>query len=224
MPRYDWRCDECRIEWEETRRIAQASDPCACPQCGDEDKTYQHIGAPGMIRVEGGNSPTRVRHGYTTQRKVDDKGFNNEFQSIFADDPITNPVTGEEYEYTEDPETGRHWASLPSNADGFAYDDAAARKMGVPTRHEQHEARGEWIDKMASPEFKKVRRDAAAKIMDSPNRDKLIHEQTAEEKRLSDRRRMDLKADAYAKGDPKSPEAIEFWKTYKKPTKGDPKW
>lgn len=120
MPRYDFGCYKCMVVWEivmSMKEIDNHMDPC--PICGE--KVVQKIGAPGMIRVTGGASPTRVGKKYARSDvgRGNDPGFLEEFESIYEDDPIHDPNTGEKYEYSEHPETGLRCAVTPSQAEQY---------------------------------------------------------------------------------------------------------
>ena len=112
MPRYNFHCNGCEFTFEITRSMSEIKGHMArCPDCGGG--AQQMITAPGMIKVRGGASPTRVAKGYSKTSRVKDSGFNKEYESIYADDPIKSPVTGEKYEFTESMD-GDKIASLPS--------------------------------------------------------------------------------------------------------------
>lgn len=52
MPLYEYTCDQCGTTFEIRRKVAERTDPAACPQCGDERSHYQ-FSVPAALPVVG---------------------------------------------------------------------------------------------------------------------------------------------------------------------------
>ena len=58
MPRYEYRCRACGDTFEVTRPMAQASDPCTCPQGHDDTvKLLSTVSVGGRASAGGRAAP-----------------------------------------------------------------------------------------------------------------------------------------------------------------------
>ena len=54
MPRYEFECDDCGVQFDVTRPMAQAHEPAACSVCGQDARRIFDL-SPIIFRPEGWN-------------------------------------------------------------------------------------------------------------------------------------------------------------------------
>ncbi|HEV3290891.1 MAG TPA: zinc ribbon domain-containing protein [Streptosporangiaceae bacterium] len=58
MPRYEYRCRACGATFERSRPMAEASDPCSCPQGHDDTvKLLSTVAVGGRAEASGRAGP-----------------------------------------------------------------------------------------------------------------------------------------------------------------------
>lgn len=84
MPTYDFRCQECGVEEEFIRTIANRNDPAACPECSTN--MVRVLKAP-MVHRSWEDRPLEVRgHGtFTSRREFDKHCDKNDAMPVSAD-------------------------------------------------------------------------------------------------------------------------------------------
>jgi len=159
MPNYDFGCRPCELRWEVTLRMCAISDHLeSCPACQQPaEQLYDHIS--GMVRVRGGASPTRFGDGsHKTVSTGEDPGFVKEFESIYAEDGMVSPSTGEEYTIMDDEGGSGPYAGLESDKANFKASREAAERAGtLPSRKQQAASKTTYFKNMLKRSRDKLR-------------------------------------------------------------------
>ena len=91
MPIYDFCCPDCLEYWELTYKMDDIED--AMPTCPNCMVTMDRVFSPVSIKVTDGTTPQRFSGGKsaTGTRRVEDAGFNREYEAIWKDSGMEHP-------------------------------------------------------------------------------------------------------------------------------------
>lgn len=148
MASYEYACYACDWKWMIQHDMVTIVDHVEhCPDCTEKAERLYSI---GMIKVQGGNSPTRMGDTYQRVPKSRDPGFQKEFASIYEEAGMQDPNTKEEYKIQEDENSDivqGPYLAPDSQRDEHRRAVKLARDKGtLPTMDEMDDARAKFHD------------------------------------------------------------------------------